>query len=54
VYRVTARSGPSHAPEFVMEVSGGGKSGSGTAGTKRLAERDAAADLLTQLAGAAA
>ncbi len=49
VYQVTARSGPSHLPEFVMQVSGGGKEGTGTAGTKRLAERDAAAHLLARL-----
>ena len=49
VYRVSARSGPPHAPEFVMVVSGGGKEGTGTAGNKRLAERDAAADLLARL-----
>ena len=49
VYQVASRSGPPHRPEFVMEVSGGGKTGSGTAGSKRVAERDAAADLLAQL-----
>ncbi len=51
VYWVSARTGPSHAPEFVMQVSGGGKEGTGTAGSKRVAERDAAADLLARLAG---
>ena len=51
VYRVTARTGPPHAPEFVMQVSGGGGEGTGVAGTKRLAERDAAADLLGRLGG---
>jgi len=49
VYKVTSRTGPSHAPEFVMQVSGAGKEGTGKAGSKRLAERDAAADLLAQL-----
>ena len=49
VYEVAARSGPSHRPEFVMQVSGGGKAGTGTAGSKRLAERNAAADLLARL-----
>ncbi len=49
VYEVATRSGPSHLPEFVMTVSGGGQSGRGTAGSKRLAERDAAADLLGRL-----
>ena len=48
-YEVSARSGPSHAPAFVMVVSGAGKTGSGTAGTKRVAEREAAADLLAKL-----
>lgn len=48
-YRVTGRSGPPHAPEFVITVSGGDMEGTGTAGTKRLAERDAAADLLARL-----
>ncbi len=51
VYEVTERTGPSHAPEFVMQVSGGGQAGSGTAGNKRLAEREAAADLLAKLLG---
>jgi ribonuclease-3 len=49
VYKIASRTGPSHAPEFVMQVSGGGKAGLGTAGSKRVAERDAAADLLAQL-----
>ena len=48
-YRVGARSGPPHQPEFRMLVTGGGREGAGTAGSKRLAERDAAADLLAQL-----
>ena len=49
VYAVAERTGPSHAPRFVMRVSGAGKEGRGTAGSKRVAERDAAADLLAQL-----
>ena len=49
IYELAKRSGPSHAPEFVMQVSGGGQAGTGTAGSKRLAERDAAADLLARL-----
>jgi ribonuclease-3 len=49
VYEVTARTGPPHRPEFVMQVSGGGKAGTGVGGSKRLAERDAAADLLAKL-----
>ena len=49
VYAVSTRTGPSHEPEFVMMVTGGGQEGTGTAGNKRLAERAAAADLLTRL-----
>ncbi len=48
-YRVASRSGPSHQPEFNMVVAGGGLEGFGSAGSKRLAERDAAADLLARL-----
>ena len=48
-YRVTSRSGPPHQPEFIMVVTGGSQEGVGTAGSKRLAERDAAADLLAKL-----
>ncbi len=48
-YRVSSRSGPSHQPEFNMIVTGGGHEGSGSAGSKRIAERDAAADLLARL-----
>ncbi len=51
VYELARRSGPSHAPEFVMQVTGGGMAGTGTAGSKRIAERDAAADLLARLHG---
>jgi ribonuclease-3 len=46
VYRVVARSGPPHAPEFVVAVQVGGVQGTGTAGSKRVAEQFAAADLL--------
>ena len=49
IYRVAARTGPSHQPQFVMAVTGGGEEGTGIAGSKRLAERDAAADLLARL-----
>lgn len=49
VYKVTGRTGPAHAPAFVMVVTGGGQEGTGAAGTKRLAEREAAADLLARL-----
>jgi ribonuclease-3 len=46
VYRVVERSGPPHAPEFVVAVQVGGVQGTGTAGSKRVAEQFAAADLL--------
>ena len=46
VYRVAARSGPPHAPEFTIEVTVGPITGTGTAGNKRQAEQLAAADLL--------
>ena len=49
LYEVVSTEGPSHAPVFVIRVSGAGKSGSGEAGTKRAAERAAAAALLAQL-----
>ena len=48
-YQVSGRSGPSHAPEFVITVSACGEVGTGRAGTKRLAERAAAAELLERL-----
>jgi ribonuclease-3 len=48
-YAVTARSGPSHAPEFEVTVAVAGLSGIGVAGTKRLAERAAAAQVLAQV-----
>ncbi len=48
-YDVESSDGPSHAPRFVICVSAGGLTGTGIAGTKRIAERDAAADLLRQL-----
>ena len=49
IYQVVDRSGPSHAPEFVISVSACGQTGTGRAGSKRLAERLAAADLLERL-----
>jgi len=49
VYDVTSRSGPPHAPEFVVTVAGCGETGTGRAGSKRLAERLAAAALLERL-----
>lgn len=48
-YEVVSREGPSHAPRFVVRVSGDNKTGTGTAGSKRVAEQEAAADLLEQL-----
>lgn len=54
VYRVVARSGPPHAPEFVVVVQVGGVQGTGTAGSKRVAEQFAAADLLQTMTKGAA
>ncbi len=45
VYLVSARSGPPHAPVFVVTVTVGDNTGEGTAGTKRAAEQLAAEDL---------
>lgn len=50
-YQIASRAGPSHAPVFVISVavtekSGAQKSATGTAGTKRAAEQDAALALL--------
>lgn len=50
-YRVTARSGPPHAPEFTVTVNVGGLSGTGVAGSKRQAEQLAAAELLKGIEG---
>jgi len=49
IYGVVSRSGPSHGPSFVISVAAEGHTGTGTAGSKRLAERLAAADLLEKL-----
>ncbi len=49
IYVEETRSGPSHAPVFVISVTAMGQTGTGTAGSKRLAERDAAAALLERL-----
>jgi ribonuclease-3 len=49
VYAVTGRSGPPHAPEFIITVSVGAMSGSGSAGNKRAAEQLAAEALLPRL-----
>lgn len=48
-YQVAARSGPPHAPVFVVEVTIAGATGRGTAGSKRAAEQLAAAALLAML-----
>jgi ribonuclease-3 len=48
-YTVSARSGPPHAPVFVVSVSVGGYTGEGTAGSKRAAEQLAAEDLYGKL-----
>ncbi len=48
-YEVSSREGPSHAPVFVITVAACGKQGRGEAGSKRIAERDAAAELLRLL-----
>jgi len=48
-YETVSAEGPSHAPKFTVSVGGGGKVGEGVAGSKRVAESAAAADLLRQL-----
>ncbi len=48
-YQLVSSDGPSHAPHFVVTVSGRGYVGTGRAGTKRLAERQAAQELLGKL-----
>ena len=48
-YNVASREGPPHAPVFVIAVETGGLSGTGSAGSKREAEQEAAADLLGRL-----
>jgi ribonuclease III len=48
-YVVVSRAGPPHAPEFVVSVTVGEFTGSGTAGSKRAAEQLAAEDLLRTL-----
>jgi len=45
-YAMASRHGPSHAPVFEITVTVAGKSGTGTAGTKRAAEQEAAHALL--------
>ncbi|MBN9554879.1 MAG: ribonuclease III [Alphaproteobacteria bacterium] len=49
-YRETARTGPAHAPHFVIEAQIEGEAPqSGEGGSKREAEQDAAAKLLTRV-----
>lgn len=48
-YKIVSREGPSHAPNFVIAVSSGTVTGTGQAGSKRIAEQAAAADLLRQV-----
>ena len=49
-YREVARSGPAHAPRFIIEASvEGGASQTGEGGSKREAEQEAAAKLLARL-----
>lgn len=49
LYRVVSSDGPSHAPHFVVSVTAAGQTGTGEGSTKRMAEREAAADLLGKL-----
>jgi ribonuclease-3 len=49
-YRVVEREGPPHAPVFTIAVDVGGLTGTGVAGSKRVAEQAAAEDLLGKLA----
>ena len=48
-YTEISREGPPHDPVFVIGVAAAGHHGRGSAGSKRLAERLAAADLLAKL-----
>jgi ribonuclease III len=48
-YTLASREGPSHAPVFVIAVTVAGKTGTGSAGSKRQAEQLAAAALLEAL-----
>jgi ribonuclease-3 len=49
VYEMVSMEGPSHAPSFVISVAISGKSATATAGSKRIAEQAAAAELLGKL-----
>jgi ribonuclease-3 len=48
-YEVCSAEGPPHAPVFVINVTVGGATGTGTAGNKRAAEQAAAIDLMRKL-----
>ena len=48
-YDVASREGPPHDPVFTIAVEAAGARGEGTAGSKRIAERLAAEDLLRKL-----
>jgi ribonuclease-3 len=48
-YKVSARSGPPHAPVFEVTVTVGERGGTGTAGSKRVAEQLAAESLYRSL-----
>lgn len=48
-YKIVSREGPAHEPMFVISVSSGALTGTGQAGSKRVAEQAAAADLLRQV-----
>ena len=48
-YALVSREGPPHDPVFVIGVAAAGQEGRGTAGSKRVAERLAAADLMARL-----
>lgn len=48
-YRIVSREGPPHNPVFVIAAHGLGQSATGSAGSKQMAERLAAAALLEQL-----
>ncbi|HET9146861.1 MAG TPA: ribonuclease III [Acetobacteraceae bacterium] len=50
-YQLVSRSGPPHAPRFIMRVSVGEASAEGEATSKRAAEQEAAASLLARLSG---
>lgn len=49
LYEVIDRSGPSHAPQFIVRVSVGDVSATASAGAKRVAEQEAARNLLGTL-----